>query len=535
MSQENHQNEMPPEYIALVRELEQPENRPVAPPPPDDFRRSLRRELIDRYEAPGLSRRGIRRLWQFAGAAMGILLLGAAITFFVALRVRQNVGAPAAAIVQTVDPAAGRQDGGAAQDPPLSSGLNENPVPENAGTGRVWLVSVIQKERATAGDPVTIEVEVGYELAGRDDAELQLLYAAPDWSQNGGPFVEGEMRRVLMDSLTDNVRVQQGSEVLWFTFTGRPAEMAEIVGTDRPVLVARLGYIEGEGEVVELKILAMETFLEYPLDLTDKGEHVYRPEWDALGIDACVPTEPELAIPPDDPNASPMGEGPYFINQDRTLWMSAPSSGLWHAGGTKVAYIRPPGADLQVTGRRLDADAPPLHADNPCCYTTGFQVGGLIFPTEGCWEVTVSTGEAELRVVTRVLPNLEPPAGGECVTPADAVAQSDAIILGEVLETEGDERYAWQNVAVRQTWQRPAGVSGIGDRINILQDLAAEPGLEVGKRYVLFVQESTWQIHCPQQTIYQVQGEQATSLGAAPLWPAVSFADLMAAILELQD
>ena len=106
--------------------------------------------------------------------------------------------------------------------------------------------------------------------------------------------------------------------------------------------------------------------------------------------------------PPDDPNADPFGFGPWFINADRTMW--AYLDGGWTAGkdGNKVLWIRPPGTQLLVSGRRLDGEAMPLRADIPCCYTTGFQVTGLYFPTSGCWEVTAEAEENHLQFVVEI-------------------------------------------------------------------------------------------------------------------------------------
>jgi hypothetical protein len=59
---------------------------------------------------------------------------------------------------------------------------------------------------------------------------------------------------------------------------------------------------------------------------------------------------------------------------------------------------------LIIEGRRLDASAPPLRASIPEGYgDTGFQATALIFPTEGCWEVTGKVGETRLTFVTRVV------------------------------------------------------------------------------------------------------------------------------------
>jgi hypothetical protein len=116
----------------------------------------------------------------------------------------------------------------------------------------------------------------------------------------------------------------------------------------------------------------------------------------------CAVTQPFQDQPPDDPNADPFGFGSWYINEDRSMWVGLPPDGAWDTDGEKVIWMRPAGAELAVSGQRLDADAPPLRADIPCCYPTGFQVTGLYFPTEGCWEVVATAGEHELRFVTEV-------------------------------------------------------------------------------------------------------------------------------------
>jgi len=61
-----------------------------------------------------------------------------------------------------------------------------------------------------------------------------------------------------------------------------------------------------------------------------------------------------------------------------------------------------PGA-LRITGRRLDADAPPLRAHVPTGYgPRGFQPTGLVFPTIGCWQVVGQLGDARLTFVVKV-------------------------------------------------------------------------------------------------------------------------------------
>jgi hypothetical protein len=59
---------------------------------------------------------------------------------------------------------------------------------------------------------------------------------------------------------------------------------------------------------------------------------------------------------------------------------------------------------LTIEGRRLDAPAAPLRASIPDGYgESGFQATGIIFPTEGCWEVTGRAGSASLTFVTWVV------------------------------------------------------------------------------------------------------------------------------------
>ena len=70
----------------------------------------------------------------------------------------------------------------------------------------------------------------------------------------------------------------------------------------------------------------------------------------------------------------------------------------------KLGWWREVPGDLTITGRRLDAEAPPLQSDVPQGYgSIGFQVSGETFPTEGCWEVTGHVGTASLTFVTFVI------------------------------------------------------------------------------------------------------------------------------------
>lgn len=131
----------------------------------------------------------------------------------------------------------------------------------------------------------------------------------------------------------------------------------------------------------------------------------------SLSAASCPVTEPVWARPPEDSAVqNPPEFGYYYVNQDRTIWASA---WWWKSEefplrvseeGTKVGWFRPEGAALQITGRRLDNQAPPLDAQVPCCYPTRFQASGLYFPAEGCWEVNAKVADSQLTFIVRVEP-----------------------------------------------------------------------------------------------------------------------------------
>ena len=132
--------------------------------------------------------------------------------------------------------------------------------------------------------------------------------------------------------------------------------------------------------------------------LTVSPAQLFQAEYGAVYYCPLTVPGPER---PNDPTSYSFGAY-WYKSLDGVIWAS-PGQHL-HVGGNKVGWSRPAGAVLQVSGRRLDGDSPPMVADLPCCYLDNFQASGLNFPTEGCWEVTARTGASELRFVVRVGP-----------------------------------------------------------------------------------------------------------------------------------
>jgi hypothetical protein len=137
------------------------------------------------------------------------------------------------------------------------------------------------------------------------------------------------------------------------------------------------------------------------------------------------PTAASRECPVTIPNGSvPPGESaPGDYHGNGKLWTALPARGVLVAVppgaegqgwvttdvredgsvGMKFGWTRGSGVEgrLEIRGRRLDGKAPPLEAEIQDYGPSGFQPSTIVFPSEGCWEVTGRSGDAELTFVLR--------------------------------------------------------------------------------------------------------------------------------------
>ena len=107
------------------------------------------------------------------------------------------------------------------------------------------------------------------------------------------------------------------------------------------------------------------------------------------------------------PGTSAYGNGKLVVLVDLAGVLVA-SGDMVHPDGSiwwKFPWWRLVPGHLTITGRRLDAPAPPLTSFVPNGYgDIGFQASGVTFPSEGCWQVTGTIAQTSLTFVTLVIP-----------------------------------------------------------------------------------------------------------------------------------
>jgi hypothetical protein len=71
----------------------------------------------------------------------------------------------------------------------------------------------------------------------------------------------------------------------------------------------------------------------------------------------------------------------------------------WFADDLGLEESRSP--DLSITGRRLNASAPPLNVEGPhLAWTTYYALtSALIFPSTGCWEISAKRKDTQIKFV----------------------------------------------------------------------------------------------------------------------------------------
>ena len=138
--------------------------------------------------------------------------------------------------------------------------------------------------------------------------------------------------------------------------------------------------------------------------------------------ETCPITKPSdhLFVPPSPYRAWLSSSRVFWYGTDR-FWSFLPTDGIWPLGEKtfwfRQEWVRYDGPDkwipqkdasqLRVTARRLDGPAPSaeiLKANSS--YTDdwkGFLVGGINFPTPGCWEISGKYEDDELTYVEWVV------------------------------------------------------------------------------------------------------------------------------------
>ena len=142
----------------------------------------------------------------------------------------------------------------------------------------------------------------------------------------------------------------------------------------------------------------------------------------ARGEDACpvtTPSNPSFVPPAPYPTNAPPAAFWYGTN---ALWALLPVEGVWrldrqdNGGYFNKLFLwqqgydwrKEPHPDITVVIRRLDGDTPPItkrggtdaFVDNSWVMLTG-----ILFPTEGCWEITSSHDGHRLTFVLLVQPS----------------------------------------------------------------------------------------------------------------------------------
>jgi hypothetical protein len=145
--------------------------------------------------------------------------------------------------------------------------------------------------------------------------------------------------------------------------------------------------------------------------------------------DACHPTRPNgIVAGSSERNEASFGNallsvGPFGLWPNGTVVFKPGGGGFQTedgALGMKFGWTRGIRGKLNVRGRRIDGDAPPLRFETGTPNSeSAFLASYLIFPAPGCWEVTAQVGDREDSKITFVtlVEKIGVRAGSPCQQP----------------------------------------------------------------------------------------------------------------------
>jgi hypothetical protein len=176
-----------------------------------------------------------------------------------------------------------------------------------------------------------------------------------------------------------------------------------------------------------------------------------------------VPKTCAVTRPSEHPFVPPrpyMANGINWFGTDR-LWTFLPSDGIW-GQGEKTFWFREEwghyhrwipdeiAMKLIITARRLDAPTPPPEISAGPTFTRdwkAFMLGGISFPTPGCWEITGRYEDAVVQFVIWVVPDAPERQAQNRAAPLSIVvdksclieSESDPLVLGDHIDAFRDD------------------------------------------------------------------------------------------------
>lgn len=124
-------------------------------------------------------------------------------------------------------------------------------------------------------------------------------------------------------------------------------------------------------------------------------------------IASCPLTIPNGSTPPNArPSPNRHGNGTLWVDlwPENKILVEPNQVDVDGSIGVKFGWYRGVSGQLTIEGRRLDAPALPLQADILDGYgDSGFQASGILFPSEGCWEITGIVSDVKLTFVTLLI------------------------------------------------------------------------------------------------------------------------------------